>query len=572
MNYIIKKIKLILIVVVFISINKTATTKENNLDYNKNDVKNYLSGLVNLKQNNFEKSFKYLKNVNTLKGVHTNYNTQYIRSLILLNKFDDAFNFANDIWKEDELLFEVDLLLGIKHFINEDYEKSKKYLARTNKISKSNTLFERFYGNIFLSWIAAQKKNKQESFSIIDDIPDRYDNIKQIQVALLNSYFETEKVKTTYKKVIKNSNYSFPRYNFFLFNYLITKKKDFNVDDFNKEENHNYNDHLIIKEAKGFIKTNQTVKITNFFNYKKPTDALAEIFYVIANMYSTEKNYKLSNFYLNISLFLNNKFTPNKVLLAENLFYLNNYKKSKKFYNEIKKIGPIYSWHASKNISIILSNIENDKEAISYLEKEFKLISNPNHEIYYEMGNFYKKHEIYENAIKQYTLALKTLKKDHYLIPKILEMRGICYERNNEWKKAEKDFLKSLELLPDQPYVLNYLAYTWIEKKTNIEKALNMLKKAINGKEDDPYIIDSLGWAYYSLKDYNKAKKYLQRAVELLPTDPTINDHYADSLWQLDKKIQAKYFWNHVLLMDNVEQNIKDNISQKILFGIVNNL
>ena len=289
-------------------------------------------------------------------------------------------------------------------------------------------------------------------------------------------------------------------------------------------------------------------------------------------MYSTEKNYKLSNFYLNISLFLNNKFTPNKVLLAENLFYLNNYKKSKKFYNEIKKIGPIYSWHASKNISIILSNIENDKEAISYLEKEFKLISNPNHEIYYEMGNFYKKHEIYEKAIRKYTLALKTLKKDHYLIPKILEMRGICYERNNEWKKAEKDFLKSLELLPDQPYVLNYLAYTWIEKKTNIEKALNMLKKAINGKEDDPYIIDSLGWAYYSLKDYNKAKKYLQRAVELLPTDPTINDHYADSLWQLDKKIQAKYFWNHVLLMDNVEQNIKDNISQKILFGIVNNL
>ena len=71
---------------------------------------------------------------------------------------------------------------------------------------------------------------------------------------------------------------------------------------------------------------------------------------------------------------------------------------------------------------------------------------------------------------------------------------------------------------------------------------------------------------------WNKAKKYLQRAVELLPTDPTINDHYADSLWQLDKKIQAKYFWNHVLLMDNVEQNIKDNISQKILFGIVNNL
>ena len=123
MNYIIKKIKLILIVVVFISINEIAITKENNLEYNKKDVKNYLLGLVNLKENNFEKSYEYLRSVNTLKGVHTNYNTEYIRSLILLNKFDDAFAFANNIWKEDELLFEADLLLGIKHFINEDYEK-----------------------------------------------------------------------------------------------------------------------------------------------------------------------------------------------------------------------------------------------------------------------------------------------------------------------------------------------------------------------------------------------------------------------------------------------------------------
>mgnify|MGYP001235418440 CR=1 FL=1 len=572
MNYIIKKIKLILIVVVFISINEIAITKENNLEYNKKDVKNYLLGLVNLKENNFEKSYEYLKSVNSLKGVHANYNTEYIRSLILLNKFDDAFAFANNIWKEDELLFEADLLLGIKHFINEDYEKSKKYLARINKVSRSNFLFEKFYGNIFLSWIAAKEKNKKESFSIIDDIPDRYDNLKQIQIAFLNSYFETETVEITYRKIIESENYSFPRYNFFLLNYLISKKKDFSSVFFNKKNDQNYNDHLIIRETKRFIENKQTAKINNFFNYKNPRDALGEIFYIIANMYSTEKNYRLSNFYLNISLFLNNKFVFNKALLAENLFYLKNYKKSKKFYNEIKKIGPIYSWHASKNISTILSNIENDNEAISYLEKEFKLIPNPNHEIYYEMGNFYKKHEIYEKAIRKYTLALKTLKKDHYLIPKILEMRGICYERNKDWINAEKDLLESLELLPDQPYVLNYLAYTWIEKKTNIEQSLNMLKKAVTGKEDDPYIVDSLGWAYYSLKEYNKAKKYLQRAVELLPADPTINDHYADSLWQLDKKIQARYFWKHVLLMDNVEQNIKDNINQKILFGITNNL
>ena len=571
MNYIIKKIKLILITAIILFSNGIAITKEDNLKYNKNDVTNYFSGLAALKNNNTEKGFQYLKKAETLKGKHTNYNTQLIRSLILLNKFEEAFLFSKDIWKEDELLFEADLLLGIKYFIEADYKSAKKYFERANKISRSNFLFENFYGNIFLSWIEAYQGNQERSFGIIDDIPDRYDNLKQIQIAFLHGYFETGKAETIYKTIVENKKYSFPRYNFFLANYLITKKNDINLDLFNNEKNDSYNDHLIIKELKRLIEIKQTNQVIKFFNYKNPDDSLAEIFYIIANMYSTEKNYNRSNFYLNISLFLNNKFIPNKVLLAENYFYLKNYLKSKKVYNEIKKISPVYSWHASKNISKILAKTIDAKEAISYSEKEFKLISKPNHEIYYEIGNFYKRNEICEKGITYYTLALKNLKEDHYLVPKILEKRGICYEKNDEWEKAEKDLLESLRLLPDQPYTLNYLAYSWIEKKININKALTMLKKAVAEEKNDPYIIDSLGWAYYNLNDYKEAKKYLQRAIELLPLDPTINDHYADSLWQVQKKIQAKYFWNHILLMEDVDEKVRENIRQKIIFGITNN-
>jgi tetratricopeptide (TPR) repeat protein len=572
MNYIFKKIKLSLFILLTLFLNEIALAKENNLKYQKKDVANYLSGLVTLKKNDFEKSFEYLKKIKNLKGKHYNYNAQFIRSLILLNKFEEAFTFANDIWKEDELLFEADLLLTIKYFLKEDYEGAQKYLNRVNKISKSNLLFEDFFGNIFLSWIEAIKKKQENSFRVVNNIPDRFDTLKKVQIAFLNSYFETEKVKTTYKQVIENKNYSFPRYNFFLANYLITKNESINSGFFNNIKNDLDSDHLLIKELKGFIKTKQKNKISNFFNHKKPTDALAEIFYIMANLYSTEQDYKSSNFYLNISLFLNNDFVPNKTLLAENYFFLKKYKKSKKIYNEIKKIGPTYSWHASKNISIILARKDNKKSAILSLEKDFKLIFNPSSEIHYEMGNFYKKNEIYEKAIKHYTTALKNLKENHYLFPEILKMRATCYERAGKWDKAEKDFLKSLKLDPDQPYTLNYLAYSWIEKKINIAKALNMLKKATIETEDDPYIIDSLGWAYYNLKNFKEAKKYLQRAVELLPLDPTVNDHYADSLWQLDKKIQAVYFWQHVLLLDGVEEKVRDNIDKKIIFGINNNL
>ena len=158
------------------------------------------------------------------------------------------------------------------------------------------------------------------------------------------------------------------------------------------------------------------------------------------------------------------------------------------------------------------------------------------------------------------------------MVPKILDRRGTSYERIGNWNKAEKDLTKSLSMLPDQPHVLNYLAYSWVEKKINIEQALDMLKRANRLKENDGYIIDSLGWAHYANKNYVDAKRFLQRAVELMPLDPVINDHYADALWMLNKNIQARYLWKYVLNLDETEPKLKENVSKKLIFGITKNL
>ena len=267
---------------------------------------------------------------------------------------------------------------------------------------------------------------------------------------------------------------------------------------------------------------------------------------MIANLYSTQENYQLSNFYLKISLFLNNKFTPNKTLLAENFYNQKKYELSKRIYNLLESIGPVYGWYGVINRAIILSETESKRQAALSLEKEFNLLSNPNFEHYYELANFYKDNEYYKKSIKYYSLALESINQDHPLLPKILDRRGTSYERLGEWNKAEKDLLKSLEILPDQPHVLNYLAYSWVEKENNIEKALEMLEKATKLRKNDGYIIDSLGWANYANKNYVDAEKFLQRAVELMPIDPIINDHYADVLWMLNKNIQARYFWKYV--------------------------
>ena len=237
-------------------------------------------------------------------------------------------------------------------------------------------------------------------------------------------------------------------------------------------------------------------------------------------------------------------------MLAENLFFQKKYEKAEKSFNLLKSIGPIYSWYASTSIAQIYTKTQNEKKATLFLQKELDLLKNPNFKQYYEIANFYKKNKYFKESIKYYSLALNDIDQSHSLYPKILEKRGTSYERLDNWDLAEKDLLQSLVILPDQPFVLNYLAYSWIEKRINLNKAMGMLKKAVKLKNNNGYIIDSLGWAYYINKNYVSAEKFLRMAVELMPLDPVINDHYADALWMLNKNIQARYFWKHVLKLD----------------------
>ena len=146
--------------------------------------------------------------------------------------------------------------------------------------------------------------------------------------------------------------------------------------------------------------------------------------------------------------------------------------------------------------------------------------------------------------------------------------RGVSYERIGEWDMAEKDLLASLKAKPDQAYVINYLAYSWIEQGIKIKKSLSMLEKANEIKSNDPYIIDSLGWALFKLKRYKESKKYLQMAVKLMPADPIVNDHYGDVLWKSGEEIQARYYWNYVLNLEEAEKDLKDKIEKKLITGL----
>lgn len=123
--------------------------------------------------------------------------------------------------------------------------------------------------------------------------------------------------------------------------------------------------------------------------------------------------------------------------------------------------------------------------------------------------------------------------------------RGICFERSKQWPKAEADLKKALELQPEQPQVLNYLGYSWVDQGVNLDDGMKMIRRAVDQRPDDGYIVDSLGWAYYRIGNYDEAVKHLERAIELKPEDPTINDHLGDAYWRVGRVLEARFQWAH---------------------------
>ena len=174
----------------------------------------------------------------------------------------------------------------------------------------------------------------------------------------------------------------------------------------------------------------------------------------------------------------------------------------------------------------------------------------------------------YKEAIPFYSQVLSSIDVKSTTAAEILYRRGGSYERVKDYENSDKDLLASLQIDPDDAYVLNYLAYSWLERDYKIDEAMQMLEKAYAAKNNDPYIIDSIGWAYYLTNDFIKAEKFLKRAVQLMPNDPIVNDHYGDILWKLNRKIQARYFWNNVLGFEDAENEMIEKINIKLVSGL----
>jgi len=173
----------------------------------------------------------------------------------------------------------------------------------------------------------------------------------------------------------------------------------------------------------------------------------------------------------------------------------------------------------------------------------------------------------FEDAAASYDKAIALVGTPDRSNWTLFYFRGICFERSKQWPKAEADFKKALELYPDQPQVLNYLGYSWVDQGVNLDEAFKMLRRAVDLRPNDGYIVDSLGWAHYKLGHYQEATEQLEKAIDLKPADPVVNDHLGDAYWRVNRRIEAHFQWNHARDMKPDPEDMP-RILDKIAHGL----
>ena len=529
-------------------------------------ISDYFSGSLLLSDNQYSKSYKLFKKLDGLEERHTSYSQKYLHSLVNLGKFNEAFNYSKKLERKQLNNFESDLIIGVYYLVNKKNDLAQKYFLKIKK-RKTNLPLNIFISNSLLNWSSFHKLDQDKAQIRINSLDPRFGNLIEIQNAFLHCHYQSKKTEFFFQKLTSKEKVDFSRYKYFYASYLVSENKIDEAKKIVKSSLELNPRNLLLNQFKIDL-DQQTFKTKNNFSCSNAAHIAAEILYISANALSSQSIYTFSNFYLNLAKYLNKNFYSFNTLLAENFYKVNNYSKAIKVNNEISKEGSVFSWYAAKQNARILIKENKKQRAIKLVTESYKNLSNKSIYDLFDYAEFLKNNELFEESLNFYTQIIQSTNKDHPLYAEARDGRGVAYERLGNWNEAEKDLLSSLKANPDQAYVINYLAYSWIEKGINIKQSLQMLRKANNLKSNDAFIIDSLGWALFKLKKYKESKNYLQLAVKLMPGDPVVSDHFGDALWMNGDKIQARYYWKYALNLENSKKELKDNIKDKLILGL----
>ncbi|MBV2142503.1 tetratricopeptide repeat protein [Falsochrobactrum sp. TDYN1] len=272
---------------------------------------------------------------------------------------------------------------------------------------------------------------------------------------------------------------------------------------------------------------------------------VAEALYTLGTAINRGGAEAFAKLYLQMSMPLRPDYDATLYQLGDISAKLRQPEKAIEYYGQVPEKSP-YRRDAEMQRALNLADSEQTEKAIAQLKTLLER-DKTDMRAYLALGGVYAQDKNFAEAAKVYDAAVGQIATPERKDWPLFYQRGIAHERLKEWDQAEPSFKKALELYPDQPQVLNYLGYSWVDMGINLDEALDMIRKAVELRPQDGYIVDSLGWAYYRLGRYDDAVVELEKAVKLRPEDPTINDHLGDAYWRTDRQLEATFQWNHAI-------------------------
>lgn len=296
-----------------------------------------------------------------------------------------------------------------------------------------------------------------------------------------------------------------------------------------------------------------------------PADGAAEAMFGLASSLSNQGALESAMVLSQLALYLRPNFPAAIIVVGGILESYQRFDEASAIYAKIPKTS-VTAEQAKLKTAANLERTKQVDAAIKMLQ-EIASVNKSNSIALVDLGDTLRRAEKFAEAAAAYSEAISRIKNIENHHWGIFYSRGISFERSGKWQKAEDDFLTALKMDPEQPFVLNYLGYSWIEKKINLKKAVAMIEKAVELRPRDGYIVDSLGWGLYQLGDFVNAVKKLERAVLLRPEDPIINDHLGDALWQIGRLREARFQWDRALGLDP-EPEAAAKITEKLKSGL----
>lgn len=525
----------------------------------------YLAARVAEGDNDLDSAIAYYKQALAFAPGDTSLQQSLMLSLIAQGRFEESLVYAHKLKTVPDVERFSRLALAVGSFHKKDFTKAEYWL----KLSLESDL-DRLISGVMTGWAKQGAGNPSEAMASIDRLqgPDWFGLFKSFHRALIaDASGLPEKADAIYAATLQDTATGSAAPETWMRNAqayasFLARKGD-------KDKALS-----VLDQAEAFAPGKVEIsalrdRITKGEKVEPfvagPSDGASEILLDLATALNRGGGEPFVRLYLQYALALRPDSDAALVQLAAVSEQLKDGEGAIAFYRRIPASSPLKPL-SELQLGLNLADLDRYDEAIAHLKALVE--AHPDDmRAYQALGGVYASKEDFRSAAGLYDKAVAMLKTPTRADWNIFYQRGIAYERLKEWPKAEPNFRKALEMFPDQPQVLNYLGYSWVDMNINLEEGLQMIQKAVDLRPSDGYIVDSLGWAYFRLGRFEDAVREMERAVSLKPEDPVLNDHLGDAYWRVGRRLEATFQWNQARDL-KPDPDVLAALQQKLLKGL----